>query len=141
MYVYVYVSCKQRTVQNKESDETKSVRAHRQRIAIIYSIVVILYQLVMVRSFEVTFSGDRSSKKRKVFHDGCLTVQEDPFRVSLLTEDRQKTIFTSGNPKDRTHISLGAEITLGVYSVNISVEESAKIRPCTHTASRALRRS
>ena len=90
--------------------------------------------LTMVRTFEVTYSGDRAGKKRKVFHDGYLTVQENPFRVSLLTEDRQKTVFTSGNSKDSPSISLGADITLGGYAVNISMEESAEIRPCTHTA-------
>lgn len=83
----------------------------------------------MPRTFEVTYSGDRASKKRKKFQDGFITVDTDArnqFNISLHSENKKKRLYL-GKGKTITRRLFDQEISsfdlvLGQYEVNVASE-------------------
>jgi hypothetical protein len=84
----------------------------------------------MTSTFAVIYSGDRPTKKRKVFHDGVLRIQHSPFQLSLIGEDGKKVLFLSKDVKNLPcsveDMSLPMDLTLGSYSVTVEQIETAE---------------
>jgi hypothetical protein len=78
----------------------------------------------MSLSFNVLYSKDRG-KKRKVFHDGMLSVRDD-LMVILSSETGQDILKKKLHDKERHTILCGNSIELGQYDVQIDSENTLK---------------
>ena len=78
-----------------------------------------------MKSYEVLYTKDPAHKKRKVFHDGLMKIEENTrgstkYKV-ILYNDENKVIFQHGEQSVDKYIS-DSEVKLGAYQVQIEKE-------------------
>jgi hypothetical protein len=78
-----------------------------------------------MKSYEVLYTKDPAHKKRKVFHDGLMKIEENTrgstkYKV-ILYNDENKVIFQHGEQNVDKYIS-DSEVKLGAYQVQIEKE-------------------
>lgn len=89
------------------------------------------YYNIMSKTYEVTYSGDRTTKKRKRFQDGFLQIENSdfskPFRIRLLSDNKDKVLFscvTSAVLKESllSGSFVPIDIRVGPYEVSVLSE-------------------
>jgi hypothetical protein len=81
-----------------------------------------------MKSFEILYTKDPSHKKRKVYHDGLMNIEDNSrgstaFKVVLLSEDNK--VLCQLGEKDVSKYVSDSEVKIGAYQVQIEKENTA----------------
>ena len=89
-----------------------------------------------MKCYDILYSKDAPHKKRKIYHDGLMKVEESAVGSSkvILLNDEDKVLFQQ-KVQDTTKFVSDSEVKIGVYQVQIEKENVSPDSSCVSASS------